>query len=71
MQIQTKYNTALGQINDEMDQFSTSLNANHLYQALFLQNQLKEDKTFLAQGMAAPSISVHTVKAFNKGFSFP
>lgn len=36
MQVQSKYNNSLDKINEEMDKFSTSLNANHLNQAIFL-----------------------------------
>jgi len=31
MQVQASYNLVLGQINQEIDDFSTSLNPNHLY----------------------------------------
>jgi hypothetical protein len=40
MQVKASYGQVLGQIDKEMEDFSTSLNPNHLYQAIFLQGEI-------------------------------
>jgi hypothetical protein len=43
MQAKTSYTQVLGQIDKEMEEFSTSLNPNHLYQAIFLQGEISSN----------------------------
>ena len=71
MQVKSSYQQVLGQINNEVDQFSTTLNPNHLYQAIFLQGEIKDNKDLTQVGFKAPNIEVHTVDAFKKAFTFP
>jgi hypothetical protein len=54
-----------------MDQFSTSLNPNHIYQAIFLQKEIAGNKDLTTAGYKAPDINVHTTDAFKKAFTFP
>lgn len=61
----------MGQINQEMDEFSTSLNPNHIYQAIFLQGEIDSNKDLINAGYKAPKINVHTVDTFKKSFTFP
>lgn len=71
MQIQNSYHQVLGQIDTEVNQFSTTLNPNHLYQAIFLQGEINDNKDLTQVGYKAPNIEVHTVEAFKKSFTFP
>lgn len=54
-----------------MQDFSTSLNPNHLYQAIFLQGEISSNTGFSEGGLKAPEINIHTVDSFKKAFTFP
>jgi hypothetical protein len=61
----------LGQINKEMDDFSSTLNPNHLYQAIFLQGEITSSNDLSKAGFKSPDINIHTVDSFKKAFTFP
>lgn len=61
----------MGQIEKEMDDFSTTLNPNHLYQAIFLQGEISSNSDLTKAGFKAPEIKIHSVDAFKKAFTFP
>ena len=71
MQAKASYSQVLGQINKEMEDFSTTLNPNHLYQAIFLQGEISQSNDLGKAGFKAPDIKIHTVDSFKKAFTFP
>jgi hypothetical protein len=71
IQAKASYTQVLGQIGKEMEEFSTSLNPNHLYQAIFLQGEISSNSDLKKAGFNAPAIDIHTVDTFKKAFTFP
>jgi hypothetical protein len=71
MQVKATYGQVLGQIDKEMEDFSSSLNPNHLYQAIFLQGEISSNADLIKAGFKAPGINIHTVDSFKKSFTFP
>jgi len=71
MQAKSSFSQVMSQIDKEMDQFSTSLNPNHLYQAIFLQGEISSSSDLANAGFKAPEINIHTVDSFKKAFTFP
>jgi hypothetical protein len=54
-----------------MEDFSSSLNPNHLYQAIFLQGEINSSNDLTKAGFKAPDVNIHTVDSFKKAFTFP
>jgi len=54
-----------------MEDFSSSLNPNHLYQAIFLQGEITSSNDLSKAGFKAPNVNIHTVDSFKKAFTFP
>jgi len=48
-------------MNNEVDKFSTTLNVDHLNQAIAIKNLINNNKEYTSNGLDAPFINVHTV----------
>lgn len=58
-------------MNDEVDKFSSTLNADHLNQAIAIKNLITNNKEFASNNLVAPIINVHSVDKFKNAFTFP
>lgn len=58
-------------MNSEVDKFSSTLNADHLNEAIAIKNLIQHNKDFNSNGLDAPIINVHSVDNFKKAFTFP
>lgn len=48
-------------MNTEVDKFSSTLNADHLNQAIAIKNLINNNKEYGSNGLDAPTINVHSV----------